>query len=45
MGQEGDVHREMGGRTREQLLGLLPAGMLAMLYLEQLQGELYLSKL
>lgn len=45
MGQEGDVHREMGGRTREQLLGLLPVGMLATLYLEQLQGELYLSKL
>lgn len=45
MGQEGGVHREMGGRTREQLLGLLPAGTLAMPNLEQLQAELYLSKL
>lgn len=45
MGQEGHVHMEMGGRTREQILGLLPVGMLAILNLEQLQAELALSKL
>lgn len=35
----------MGGKSREQLLGLLLAGMLAIPNLEQLQAELYLSKL
>lgn len=45
MDQKVDMQRKNGGTTREQLLGLLLAGMLAIPTLEQLQEELYLSKL